>query len=389
MTKRILSLLLILCVILSFGTFSFAEEYKELKSGSYGAEVTALQKRLTELGYSTNGIDGSFGDGTKNALLSFQQRNGLTETGIADAETQKVLYSDDAVAIYIPPIEITKVSYSRNNYNYTVYWKNNLSVPVDSVDIKGFGSDSAGKITGTIVTPEEGRYGYVGAWEGADRIVQPNETASGYFYIGDNAKVGLAYFSAYVSGYHTTDGNEYSLSPEQMRIVRSDGYVIEPTSEEKISSVSDSVSKETESVSFGCYLGNIYSWLVPFYNLPEGRMVYNLRPGSMADKAGLMEKDVIIAYDDIPSLTPFANYYAKQKIIDGEQVEVHYIRSNKEYTTTFALDMDSVVEAAKTEEPAGTGEPSLLDQLKELGELYQAGLLTDEEFAAAKAKLLG
>jgi hypothetical protein len=30
-----------------------------------------------------------------------------------------------------------------------------------------------------------------------------------------------------------------------------------------------------------------------------------------------------------------------------------------------------------------------LDQLKQLGELHAAGVLTDEEFAAAKAKLIG
>lgn len=38
--------------------------------------------------------------------------------------------------------------------------------------------------------------------------------------------------------------------------------------------------------------------------------------------------------------------------------------------------------------PAG-GEGSLIDQLKELGELKAQGILTEEEFAAQKAKLLG
>ena len=38
--------------------------------------------------------------------------------------------------------------------------------------------------------------------------------------------------------------------------------------------------------------------------------------------------------------------------------------------------------------PAG-GESSLIDQLKQLGELKAQGILTEEEFAAQKAKLLG
>jgi hypothetical protein len=39
--------------------------------------------------------------------------------------------------------------------------------------------------------------------------------------------------------------------------------------------------------------------------------------------------------------------------------------------------------------PAPAGEASMIDQLKELGELKSQGILTEEEFAAQKAKLLG
>lgn len=38
---------------------------------------------------------------------------------------------------------------------------------------------------------------------------------------------------------------------------------------------------------------------------------------------------------------------------------------------------------------APTGEASTIEQLKELGELKAQGVLTEEEFAAQKAKLLG
>jgi hypothetical protein len=39
--------------------------------------------------------------------------------------------------------------------------------------------------------------------------------------------------------------------------------------------------------------------------------------------------------------------------------------------------------------PAAAAPPSLLDQLNQLATLHQQGALTDDEFAAAKAKLLG
>jgi hypothetical protein len=44
--------------------------------------------------------------------------------------------------------------------------------------------------------------------------------------------------------------------------------------------------------------------------------------------------------------------------------------------------------AAAPPAPAAGGQ-STIDQLKELGELRAQGILTDEEFAAQKAKLLG
>jgi hypothetical protein len=44
--------------------------------------------------------------------------------------------------------------------------------------------------------------------------------------------------------------------------------------------------------------------------------------------------------------------------------------------------------AAPAPAAAPAGESSLIDQLKELGELKSQGILTEEEFAAQKAKLL-
>jgi hypothetical protein len=39
--------------------------------------------------------------------------------------------------------------------------------------------------------------------------------------------------------------------------------------------------------------------------------------------------------------------------------------------------------------PAPAAQPSMIDQLNQLNDLRQQGALTDEEFTAAKAKLLG
>jgi hypothetical protein len=48
-----------------------------------------------------------------------------------------------------------------------------------------------------------------------------------------------------------------------------------------------------------------------------------------------------------------------------------------------------VAPAPAPAQPAPAGGESVIDQLKQLGELKQQGVLTEEEFAAQKAKLLG
>ena len=46
-------------------------------------------------------------------------------------------------------------------------------------------------------------------------------------------------------------------------------------------------------------------------------------------------------------------------------------------------------QAAPAPPPAAAGGDDMITKLKELGELHAQGILTDEEFAAQKAKILG
>ncbi len=68
-----------------------------LHNGSQGEKVWQLQERLKELGYYTGEVDGQFGPGTKEAVIAFQKKNGLDADGLAGEETQRVLYSENAV----------------------------------------------------------------------------------------------------------------------------------------------------------------------------------------------------------------------------------------------------------------------------------------------------
>lgn len=69
-----------------------------ISSGKTGAPVESLQATLTDLGYYTGKIDGKCASGTVSAIKRFQTKNGLTATGIADAQTLAVLYGDNAIS---------------------------------------------------------------------------------------------------------------------------------------------------------------------------------------------------------------------------------------------------------------------------------------------------
>ena len=65
-------------------------------SGDTGDEVLRVQRRLHLLKYLWR-VDGEFGEATERALLYFQRKNGLKQTAVADEETQRLLFSADAV----------------------------------------------------------------------------------------------------------------------------------------------------------------------------------------------------------------------------------------------------------------------------------------------------
>ena len=59
-----------------------------LALGARGAKVQQLQQALTAAGLPpTGGVDGIFGVGTRQAVVTFQQRSGLPATGVVDAAT--------------------------------------------------------------------------------------------------------------------------------------------------------------------------------------------------------------------------------------------------------------------------------------------------------------
>lgn len=66
---------------------------RTLRKGDSGSDVKNMQQALVSLGYSTNGVDGKFGNGTYQAVRAFQSTYKLGIDGVAGPKTLTKLYS--------------------------------------------------------------------------------------------------------------------------------------------------------------------------------------------------------------------------------------------------------------------------------------------------------
>ena len=72
-------------------------QYKTLKVGDSGPEVTQLKQRFYELGYFRGNIfNDQYMENTAETVRRFEKRNGLPVDGIADVEMQTLMFSRDA-----------------------------------------------------------------------------------------------------------------------------------------------------------------------------------------------------------------------------------------------------------------------------------------------------
>jgi len=89
--KKLICICLSLCLLTSLGFVLFADyddsENVLSKYGSRGEEVRKIQEKLKKWGYYSGEVDGIFGTQTKNAVMYFQRKNGLTVDGIAGPKT--------------------------------------------------------------------------------------------------------------------------------------------------------------------------------------------------------------------------------------------------------------------------------------------------------------
>jgi peptidoglycan hydrolase-like protein with peptidoglycan-binding domain len=73
-----------------------------LQRGASGNDVKQLQQLLTSAGFSTGGVDGSFGPATANAVTGYQASRGLGADGVVGAATWNALLSGAPAVASVP-----------------------------------------------------------------------------------------------------------------------------------------------------------------------------------------------------------------------------------------------------------------------------------------------
>jgi N-acetylmuramoyl-L-alanine amidase len=82
-----------------------------LKIGMSGAQVSQLQQSLKDKGYFNHNVTGYFGNITKNAVIAFQQDNGLAVDGIAGPKTMSKLNNNNST-----------VALNSSNLSEDIHW---------------------------------------------------------------------------------------------------------------------------------------------------------------------------------------------------------------------------------------------------------------------------
>jgi len=85
--------LLLLALIGGTSTYQRIDTYasSEVVETMTTSEIKTIQQKLKTWGYYKGSVDGIYGNGTRNAVILFQKKNGLTPDGVVGPKTAKAI----------------------------------------------------------------------------------------------------------------------------------------------------------------------------------------------------------------------------------------------------------------------------------------------------------
>lgn len=93
----------LLPALVALGVLGMARQTlaETIKQGAKDPVVTVIQERLQRLGYFNQSPTGVFGSVTREAVLQFQQENGLNPDGVVGERTMRLLFSPSARQVQV------------------------------------------------------------------------------------------------------------------------------------------------------------------------------------------------------------------------------------------------------------------------------------------------
>lgn len=320
--------------------------YPPLEYGSKGNAVMELQKRLKELGFYSIAVDGDYGKGTMNAIIAFEEYNGLEATGIATSELQAFLFSNEAKGVPIPDVEITALNL-RQSYDYYFArptFINHTDQTIDGIQYRLKVYNASGqRITYQVLTEED-----VCRYERSDDYnlelsmgevngmkIKPDAKYSVEkkneidFYNFDQNLLSIVYMA--VTGYHTVDGANIEIPENEQVWYGSNGAVETGEYENNLKQVAEltnEIEDEADSFTLGITFRFISNFFAEVIGIPMGGCYVDYVDDyeAIAAESDLKPGDIVVKIGDIWTFDEDSVLLAKGMMKSGEPTTVQYYR---------------------------------------------------------------
>lgn len=347
--------------ILAIQPFTYTQEelsqYHTLDVGDINGDVLRLKKQLYAKGYYTKPNENSvYTESTADVIRVFQKNCGLEPTGVADPQTQAMLFDErtpnkpgsDKEITYLSnkedaPIYImrTAVTSYRFNGSVQVSLRNQTGGRLTSVTLKiipYWSNATPAYMADTFAEEIEREYTLDGISIGRGKDYSD-------FATNDLEEEGIwphhfevarkVYFSGAqlaVSSYRSGGRNVY-IDDDQMIFVQAGRGAGESFMHTLPIAISDEERQEAAKWEMGLVTRYVLPVYQSHYGLPQGAWIKSVKDNSPAQDAGLLEGDIIVGIGEITILGDATLRKARASIAPGESAVLYFWRDGAYYET--------------------------------------------------------
>lgn len=318
-------------------------QYHTLSQGETSDEVLALKERLRALGYYQEfvSLGREYSESTVEYVKRFQAANGLEETGIADATTQALLFSEEALGPQEKPISREPITVSGahivthdQSSAIQVDFHNNTGAALSGFALKIIPYSAYGEVTGLAPTlAEQAARSYEKKITVSEGSAYSDSVRENYFIIEEGE-----YFSGAlvtVSSYTTTAGVTVNIDSDCRSWVAAGTATLADAQSASYDGRITGAGTRTDvwDMGFSCeYVLPVYRRA---YSVPEGLVVTEVEPSNYGAWAGLQPGDVLLLMNAVPLNSTTALEKAKEGVAYNDTFELIFWRDGLYYAATL------------------------------------------------------